>query len=127
MIIYVITCHVIDFLIFLSVKPTERVGSGRVGHNIQAENVDGKESPEKPQSGDGNRNRNKNPRNKRNFKPKPQNPEFQHPILEKIVITKTSVQERLLKVKSDDGTSAEPKIVADANQPATPEIIESSK
>jgi hypothetical protein len=89
--------------------------------------LEGKDSPEKPQSGDGNRNRNKNPRNKRNFKPKAPVPEFQHPILDKIVITKTSVQERLLRVKSDDGAPpSEPKVEADSNEPAAPEIIESS-
>lgn len=111
---------------YILVKPAERVGSGRVGHGIQAENVSS-ESPEKPQSGDGNRNRNRN-RNKRNFKPKAQpNPEFQHPILDKIVITKTSVQERILRSqKSEDVVPTEPKISADS-QPATPEIIEGSK
>jgi hypothetical protein len=71
------------------------------------------------QSADGKRN-NKNPRNQRRpQKPKantPSEPEFQHPILEKIVISKTSVQERLMRSKMIDEKDNEPKV------DATPEI-----
>lgn len=114
-------CHVIDFC-FLIVKPTERVGSGRIiGHgNMNPESPE----KEKPQSGDRNKNRNSR---KRTFKPPKANPEYQHPILDKIVVSKTSVQERILRSqRSDDVIPTESKISTDSSQ-ATPEIIESSK
>lgn len=56
----------------------------------------------------------------RNRKPKgPPQPEFQHPILDKIVITKTSVQDRLLRSKMIfENEAQEPKIETEVNESA---------
>lgn len=94
-------------------KSSERTfGTGRVGYsrpeNMQKFTVDTfnpentGESREQDKS-PGDKSRNRNPRsnhNRRNQKPKEQTP-FQHPTLENIIITKTSVQERLVKIAKD--------------------------
>lgn len=101
----------IKLLSIILVKSTEKTfGTGRVGHarsdNMQKFTVDtfDPNSPGDRQQGDRSpgqdKPRNRNPRpNRRNQKPK----EFQHPTLENIIINKTSVQDRLLKIAKDDG------------------------
>ncbi|CRL01373.1 CLUMA_CG014339, isoform A [Clunio marinus] len=96
----------------VKLKSSEKTfGTGRVGHsrneNIQKftvdtfdpENVQDKSPQDKP------RHRNqRNNHNRRNQKPK----EFQHPTLENIIVSKTSVQERLLKIAKDKQDDVEP-------------------
>lgn len=69
--------------------PTDPENANDIGDNVLQQ-----DKSEKPSS----RNRNHN----RNRKGKLPNPEFQHPILDKIIIPKTSVQERLLRVTSSE-------------------------
>lgn len=109
------------------------MGSGRLQHaianNLSSEGNDNLEENAQT-SADGNRGKNRNPnKNKRNFKPKaPQTPEFHHPILDKIVISKTSVQERLLRSRmSEDASPIESKVEVDLSPAATPEIIENNE
>jgi hypothetical protein len=118
------------------VKTSERVGSGRfrksLDHEIPPELNSSGENSERQGTGDANRsNKNRNQRQKRNYKPKAQNPEFiPTTILDKIVVTKTSVQERLLKNRLVDDNTSEPKIEAETAESseiatvdaATPEI-----
>jgi len=105
----------------ITVKSSEKTfGTGRVRPtNESYDNAEA--SHEQAQSTDARKQHNK-PRNNNNRKPKPKGPpqpEFQHPILDKIVITKTSVQDRLLRSKMiDDKDHQEPKVEADVAEPA---------
>jgi len=96
----------------VKLKSTEKTfGTGRVGPHSRPDNsqkftvdtFDPENTGEKPHHSDRSpqdKPRNRNPRsnhNRRNQKPK----EFQHPTLENIIISKTSVQERLLRVKDE--------------------------
>lgn len=105
---------------FFLVKSTEKTfGTGRVGHsrpdNIQKFTVDtfdpktAGETPQQDRSpSDKPRNRNpKSSHNRRSHKPKEQLP-FQHPTLDNIIITKTSVQDRLLKIAKVSEANNEP-------------------
>lgn len=94
---------------FFLVKSSEKTfGTGRVGHarneNVQKFTVDTFDPENAGERSQQDRSpqekpRNRNPRNnRRNQKPR----EFQHPTLENIIITKTSVQDRLLKIAKDD-------------------------
>lgn len=108
--------------IFVLVKSSEKTfGTGRVGYsrteNIQKFTVDtfnpdsSAGQQDKP-SGEKPRNRNsRNNHNRRNQKsgPREQVP-FQHPTLENIIITKTSVQERLLKIAKNSEATDEPQL-----------------
>lgn len=104
-------------------KTSERsFGSGRVRH--KTENYENNEATEQiPQPMDA-RKHNRPHHNNRIRKPKPrtghvQSTEFQHPILDKIVIAKTSVQDRLLRSKMmDDKDIQEPKIESEPIAPA---------
>jgi hypothetical protein len=104
------------------VTPTgeKTFGSGRVAHSRSEKNQKFSTDPSNPENanyvGDDTvqhhdksdkplRNRNRNRRGKQ------PNPDFQHPILEKITVSKTSVQERLLRVMSND-KEPEPSVVA---------------
>jgi hypothetical protein len=107
-------------LLFFSVKTGEKIGSGRVARQ-PVENFD----PD--QEAKDTKPRPHKPRPKKNFKPKgPPQPEFQHPILDKIVITKTSVQERLLRSKMDDDGGEKEAPVPKVEEVASPEVAESN-
>lgn len=106
---------------FVLVKSSEKTfGTGRVGYsrpeNIQkftvdTFNPDSTGQQDKPH-GEKPRNRNsRNNHNRRNQKsgPREQVP-FQHPTLENIIITKTSVQERLLKIAKNSEATGEPQL-----------------
>lgn len=96
-------------------KSTEKsFGTGRVGHysrpddtKFTVDTFDPESATQQDRSPQHDRQRNRNPRNNRR-NPKPR--EFQHPTLENIVITKTSVQDRLVKIAKDPVELAEPRI-----------------
>jgi len=104
----------------VKLKSTEKTfGTGRVGHsrpeNIQkftVDTFDPKTAGGNPQQDrspiDKPRNRNpKSSHNRRSHKPKEQLP-FQHPTLDNIIITKASVQDRLLKIAKNSEVNTEP-------------------
>lgn len=100
---------------FVLVKTSEKIGTGRV--RPSAEYFETNDDNANAANNDGRRNYNKNPRQKRVHKPRaPAEPEFQHPILDKIVISKTSVQDRLLRSKMLDekDNDCEPKIESES-------------
>ena len=104
----------------ITVKSSEKTfGTGRV--RPSAESYENAEASNEQAQSDARKQHNK-PRNNSNRKPKPKGPpqpEFQHPILDKIVITKTSVQDRLLRSKMmDEKDHQEPKVEADASEAA---------
>lgn len=80
----------IRFLFTVTNNSSKKIGSGRVGHGNNAAHPDDK-SPVK-----GDKNGDKKPRNHRRPPQKPK--EFTHPTLENIVVTKSSVQDRLAKI-----------------------------
>lgn len=109
--------HLSNLYFEFSVKATEKTfGTGRVGHsrtdNIQkftVDTFDPESAAEKPHHQSDrspqDKQRTRNPRNAKRI-PKPQK-EFQHPTLENLIITKTSVQNRLLKVVKDEAAAPE--------------------
>lgn len=110
-----ITVEVTDEVRSVKLKTSEKTfGTGRV--RPSTDNYDNEGNNEKNQSPEGNGSNRKHNRSHHNRKydkrPKgPPQPEFQHPILDKIVITKTSVQDRLLRSKMmDEKDQEEPKI-----------------
>jgi hypothetical protein len=111
----------------ISVKTSEKIGTGRV--RPSTDNFDGGDGDNAANdANDGRKNSSRNPRNRPRGKPRPPRPEpeiLQHPILEKIVIPKTSVQERLMRSKMlDEKDLGEPKI--ESEPPSTPaeEVVE---
>lgn len=111
-----------------SVKSSEKTfGTGRVGYirpesnqKFSVDTFDPNNTGENTQQQDRSpqdKSRNRTPRNRRNQKPK----EFQHPTLENIVITKTSVQDRLARIAQNNEA-----VVQVEMQPAAAATAESS-